>query len=136
MHSIVKLAIGNPDPFFIKLVFVITGPIEMNLEKTNQSNIQCIATGARPAPNFKWYIADELLENITVTESKEDVEDGKGRLHLLVTVSATTRGDTPSNLANWEEDLDKMKDYWIKEYVIYRKNVLYSNVNCLDQKFI
>ena len=47
----------------------------------------------------------------------QDVEDGKGRLHLLVTVSATTRGDTPSNLANWEEDLDKMKDYWIKEYV-------------------
>ena len=65
MHSIVKLAIGNPDPFLKKLVFVITGPIEMNLEKTNQSNIQCIATGARPAPNFKWYIADELLENIT-----------------------------------------------------------------------
>ena len=49
----------------------------MNLENTNQSNIQCIATGARPAPNFKWYIADELLENITVTESKEDFEDGK-----------------------------------------------------------
>ena len=47
----------------------------------------------------------------------KDVEDGKGRLHLLVTVSATTRGDTPSNLANWEEDLDNMKDYWIKEYV-------------------
>jgi len=55
----------------------IAGPIEINLEKSNQSNIQCIATGARPAPNFKWYIADELLENITVTESKENVEDGK-----------------------------------------------------------
>ena len=57
----------------------------------------------------------------------QDVEDGKGRLHLLVTVSATTRGDTPSNLANWEEDLDKMKDYWIKEYVRYRNNMLYSS---------
>ena len=83
MHSIAKLVIGIPDSlqiktlFLKKLVFVITGPIEMNLEKTNQSNIQCIATGARPAPNFKWYIADELLENITVTASKEDVEDGK-----------------------------------------------------------
>ena len=72
MHSIAKLVIGysdyftNSNPFFLKkLVFVITGPIEMNLENTNQSNIQCIATGARPAPNFKWYIADELLENIT-----------------------------------------------------------------------
>ena len=59
------------------MIFVIAGPIEMNLEESNQSNIQCIATGARPAPTFKWYIADELLENITVTESKEDVEDGK-----------------------------------------------------------
>ena len=83
MHSIAKLVICNPDSlqiiilFLKKLVFVITGPIEMNLENTNQSNIQCIATGARPAPNFKWYIADELLENITVTETKEDVEDGK-----------------------------------------------------------
>ena len=84
MHSIAKLVIGysdyftNSNPFFLKkLVFVITGPIEMNLEKINQSKIQCIATGARPTPNFKWYIADELLENITVTESKEDVEDGK-----------------------------------------------------------
>ena len=47
----------------------------------------------------------------------KDVEDGKGRIHLLVTVSATTRGDTPSNLANWEEDLDKMKDEWTKAYV-------------------
>ena len=57
----------------------------------------------------------------------KDVEDGKGRLHLLVTVSATTRGDTPSNLANWEEDLDNMKEYWIKEYVRYRKIMLYSS---------
>ena len=47
----------------------------------------------------------------------KDVEDGKGRMHLLVTVSATTRGDTPSNLANWEEDLDKMKDEWTTAYV-------------------
>ena len=38
-------------------------------------------------------------------------------MHLLVTVSATTRGDTPSNLANWEEDLDKMKDEWTTAYV-------------------
>ena len=78
MHSIAKIVIGNPNSLQILILFfVITGPIEMNLEKTNQSNIQCIATGARPAPNFKWYIADELLENITVSETKEDVEDGK-----------------------------------------------------------
>ena len=78
MHSIAKIVIGNPNSLQILILFfVITGPIEMNLEKTNQSKIQCIATGARPTPNFKWYIADELLENITVSESKEDVEDGK-----------------------------------------------------------
>lgn len=47
----------------------------------------------------------------------KDVEDGKGRLHLLVTASATTRGDSPSNLGNWEEDLDNMKEDWVKQYV-------------------
>ena len=46
-----------------------------------------------------------------------DVEDGKGRIHMLVTVSGTTRGDSPSNLSNWEEDLDKMKEEWTKRYV-------------------
>ena len=59
---------------------------------------------------------NELPKEQTVNIWK-DVEDGKGRMHLLVTVSATTRGDTPSNLANWEEDLDKMKDEWTTAYV-------------------
>ena len=58
----------------------------------------------------------------------KDVEDGKGRINLLVTVSATTRGDTPSNLANWEEDLDKMKDEWTKAYV--------SKVNIRDLEWV
>ena len=59
---------------------------------------------------------NELSKEQTTSVWK-DVEDGKGRLHLMVTVSATTRGDTPSNLMNWEEDLDKMKEHWTKAYV-------------------
>ena len=56
----------------------------------------------------------------------KDVEDGKGRIHLLVTVSATTRGDTPSNLMNWEEDLDKMKDYWTTAYVSTKRQFIHT----------
>ena len=40
----------------------VTGPILMNLEKRKNVFIDCIATGARPAPQFKWYIEDELLK--------------------------------------------------------------------------
>ena len=45
------------------------------------------------------------------------VEDGAGQLNFLVTVTATTRGDSPSNLSNWEEELDQMKNNWINSYV-------------------
>ena len=38
-----------------------------------------------------------------------DVENGKGRLNFLVTLSGTTRGDSPSNLANWEDELGKIQ---------------------------
>ena len=46
-----------------------------------------------------------------------DVDDGDGRVNFLVTISGTTRGDSPSNLSNWEEDLNKMKHKWIERYV-------------------
>ena len=36
---------------------------------------------------------------------------------MLVTVSGTTKGDSPANLTNWEEDLDNMKDEWAASYV-------------------
>ena len=46
-----------------------------------------------------------------------EVEDGDGKVNFLLTISGTTRGDSPSNLANWEEDLNKMKKKWIDKYV-------------------
>ena len=48
----------------------------------------------------------------------------------MVTVSATTRGDTPSSLANWEEDLDKMKDHWTKEYVRFILLAIENLIKC------
>ena len=47
------------------------------------------------------------------------MEDGAGLLNVLVTISATTRGDSPSNLTNWEEDLDSKKATWTEEYVSF-----------------
>ncbi len=46
-----------------------------------------------------------------------DVEDGDGRLNVLVTVSGTTRGDAPSNLTNVEHELDKLEQQWVERYV-------------------
>lgn len=48
-----------------------------------------------------------------------NVENGKGMIHTLITISATVRGDSPSNLINWEDDLDRMKEEWIHLYVSY-----------------
>ena len=39
------------------------------------------------------------------------------RLGTSVIVVGTTRGDSPSNLTNWEEDLDKLKGDWMEKYV-------------------
>ena len=46
-----------------------------------------------------------------------DVQNGDGRLNLLVTISGTTRGDSPSNLLNYEQDVDKLQSQWTDRYV-------------------
>ena len=46
------------------------------------------------------------------------VEDSAGTINFLVTISATTKGDSPSNLSNWENELDEMKTKWIDDYVM------------------
>jgi len=41
----------------------ITGPIDMNLDNQQQAMIDCVATGARPAPEeFRWFIGATLLD--------------------------------------------------------------------------
>ena len=57
-------------------------------------------------------LAPEITHNLW-----RPVEDGQGMLNFLMTISATTRGDSPSNLSNWEEELDKKKPQWINQYV-------------------
>ena len=63
-------------------------------------------------------LSKEVTHNLWRT-----VEDGAGLLNVLVTISATTRGDSPSNLTNWEEDLDLKKANWIEEYVSLKISV-------------
>ena len=46
-----------------------------------------------------------------------EVEEGEGLLNFLITITATTKGDSPSNLINWEEELDKKKAPWTEQYV-------------------
>ena len=53
----------------------ITNSIEMNLEKTKETSIKCIAAGANPRPEFKWSLKDTELNS--AVPSKENVEDGK-----------------------------------------------------------
>jgi len=56
-----------------------------------------------------------------------DVEGGEGKVNLLVTISGTSRGDSPSNLSNWERDLDLKQAEWIQQYV--RKNWAQNEFN-------
>merc|ERR1711971_1381662 len=55
----------------------ITGPIDMNLDDQQQAFIDCVASGARPAPTeFMWYIGDTKLDaNIKTRE--DEGENGK-----------------------------------------------------------
>ena len=53
----------------------ITNSIEMDLEKTKETSIKCIAAGANPRPKFEWFIDDTELNS--AVPSKENVEDGK-----------------------------------------------------------
>ena len=53
----------------------ITDSIEMNLEKTKETSIKCIAAGANPRPDFTWFLNDMELKS--AVPSKENVEDGK-----------------------------------------------------------
>ena len=60
-------------------------------------------------------LAPEVTHNLW-----RDVQNGDGRLNLLVTISGTTRGDSPSNLLNYEQDVDKLQSQWIERYVSKR----------------
>ena len=53
----------------------ITNSLEMDLEKTKETSIKCIATGANPRPEFQWSLKDQKLD--IAVPSKENVEDGK-----------------------------------------------------------
>merc|ERR1712061_920694 len=54
----------------------ITGPIDMNLDDRKQAFIDCVASGARPAPTqFIWWIGQTQLAEITTRE--EAGENGK-----------------------------------------------------------
>ena len=53
----------------------ITNSIEMDLEKTKETSIKCIAAGANPRPKFKWFCPNTKLNS--AVPSKENVEDGK-----------------------------------------------------------
>jgi len=55
----------------------ITGPIDMNLDDQQQAFIDCVASGASPAPTeFMWYIGDTKLDaNIKTRE--DEGENGK-----------------------------------------------------------
>lgn len=47
-----------------------------------------------------------------------DVENGDGRLNVIVTITGTTRGDSPSNLDNWDmECLPKLQEQYLERYV-------------------
>lgn len=56
-------------------------------------------------------LAKEVTHNLW-----RDVENGKGQLNILVTISGTTKGDAPSNLAKWEDQLDSMQQSLVQKY--------------------
>jgi len=55
----------------------VTDSIEMNLEETKTKSIKCIAAGAHFQPEFNWFLANSILKDVEISESKENVEDGK-----------------------------------------------------------
>ena len=50
--------------------------IQMNLDEQEQMYVDCVATGARPAVEFNWYIGETKL-NAHIKLSEEEGEDGK-----------------------------------------------------------
>ena len=54
----------------------ITGPIQMNLDEQKQVFVDCVATGARPMPEFSWFIGDTKL-NANIQRRDEESDDGK-----------------------------------------------------------
>lgn len=56
----------------------VTGPIAMNLDEERQKYVDCVATGARPAATFKWYIGTTLL-NANIQYREEAEAGGKTR---------------------------------------------------------
>ena len=56
--------------------------METNFKK-RASNISCVATGARPAPKFKWTIGDNEILNSNTTNSEELLDEGRGKVNFF-----------------------------------------------------
>ena len=44
---------------------------------------KCLATGARPAPKFKWTIGDNEILNSNTTNSEELLDEGRGKVKFF-----------------------------------------------------
>ena len=55
----------------------VTDSIEMNLEETKTKSIKCIAAGAHFQPKFNWFLENLIINDVEISDSKENVEDGK-----------------------------------------------------------
>ena len=55
---------------------IVDGRINMDLDSTKQYYVDCIASGARPGPNFNWYIGQDKL-NANIQPSEETDENGQ-----------------------------------------------------------
>ena len=55
----------------------VTDSIEMNLEATKTKSIKCIAAGAHFQPKFNWFLENLIIKDVEISDSKENVEDGK-----------------------------------------------------------
>ena len=55
----------------------VTDSIEMNLEETKTKSIKCIAAGAHFQPKFNWFLENLIIKDVEISDSKENVEDGK-----------------------------------------------------------
>jgi len=131
----IRVVVANPptDLYLEKEGERVTDRVQMNLDSGKQTTVNCVTSGARPAPKFIWYIGnDKLNANTEVIEEnglvKSSLEYNADPIHngQQLKCEIEHMGYTTQALADSENEVSAELDLTFKPEPAPKPEVFYN----------
>jgi len=131
----IRVVVANPptDLYLEKEGERVTDRLQMNLDSGKQTTVNCVTSGARPAPKFIWYIGnDKLNANTEVIEEnglvKSSLEYNADPIHNGQSLKCEIEhmGYTTAALADSENEVAAELDLTFKPEPAPKQEVFYN----------